>query len=152
MAINSALRGGDLLAIKRADLEPRPDGKLDLLMRESKTGKLRRLVLNEAVAAAVRQWLTVHPMRTVYLFEGTRGRMNTAYWSQLMKSWCREAGWNEARVATHSARKTWVRTHYERGVKLATLMHALNHDSERTTLLYMGLLQEDVAQVYADPV
>ena len=57
MAINSALRGGDLLAIKRADLEPRSDSKLDLLMRELKTGKLRRLVLNEAVAASLNHGL-----------------------------------------------------------------------------------------------
>ena len=49
--------------------------------------------------------------------------------------------------------KTFVRLQHDVfGTSLTTLMHVLNHLSERQTLSYMGLLAEDVAEAYAHAI
>jgi integrase len=149
---NSALRGGDILRIKRSDLTPLGGSRYELKIKERKTNKLRVVPINEEVGRAIERWLAVHPKMTEYLFEGTRGKMGTAYWSQLLKGWCRSVGWTEPRVATHSCRKTFARTKYEKGAKLATIMFALNQSSERSTLIYLGVMADDEAKLYEEAI
>jgi site-specific recombinase XerD len=69
----------------------------------------------------------------------------------MMKGWAAEVGITE-RVATHTLRKTFARTHLDRGAKITTIMHCLNHSSKRQTLGYLGLLAKDVAELYADAI
>ena len=87
------------------------------------------------------------------VFRGQRGKMGTSYWSQLLKGWCTAVGYTGEKVATHSLRKTWVKTQHEKfGASLTTLMYALNHSSERQTLQYVGIVAEDVNKLYTNEI
>jgi integrase len=152
LSLNTAFRGGDILSLLREDVVLAPEGHTEIRVREQKTGKIRTVVVNSKTNDALRKWLAVHPRKTPYLFEGQRGQMRTSYWTVQLKEWCKAVGYDEPRTATHSLRKTFVKTHYERGAKLATLMHMLNHASERQTLIYAGVMEEDVRKVYDDPI
>jgi integrase len=151
LSLNTAFRGGDILSLLRDDIEF-VDSHALIRVREQKTGKIRDVLVNDATTAVIRKWLEVHPQRTPFLFEGQRGRMRTSYWTVLLKEWCQAVGYEEPRTATHSLRKTFVKTHYERGTKLVTLMFILNHATERQTLTYAGVMAEDVKSVYADAI
>lgn len=152
LSLNSAFRGGDILKLLKENILFTPEGHAEIGIREQKTGKLRRVITNQETSNALRSWLAVHPGKTEFLFEGQRGRMRTSYWTVKLKEWCEAVGYEEPRTATHSLRKTFVKTHYERGTKLATLMFMLNHATERQTLTYCGVMEEDVRMVYASAI
>jgi integrase len=152
LSTNSAFRGGDILSLKISDLKPTTNGRLEILIRERKTKRLRNVSVHKDVAINIKRWLTVHPRKTDYLFEGRRGRMRTAYWSVLLKQWCSLVGFTEKRVATHSCRKTFARTHHERGAKIETLMVALKHSSPAQTLTYINVMPEEVQKLYDNPI
>jgi integrase len=150
LGINTAFRASDLLELHREDLQDLADGCMEIFTRERKTGKLRRVVVNAQTAAILRRHLETSSGE--YLFEGQRGRLSVGYFGRLVKQWCSKAG-IDGQFATHTLRKTFSRVNYEHfGVKLATLMFALNHDSERTTLRYLGIVDEDVAAVYQNAI
>lgn len=151
LSLNSGLRGGDILRLQMSDIRT-VDGLIELTVREEKTGKIRTILLNETTSADVQKWISKRQGKTDYLIEGSRGKMNTNVWSQLLKHWASSVGYKEPRTSTHSCRKTWVKTHYERGTKLNVLMKMLNHNSEIQTLTYCGIMETDIKQVYADVI
>ena len=149
LGINSAFRAGDILAIERSDLIELPDGRFRVSVRESKTGKVRTVELNSQTSAALAKHLATSSGR--FVFEGQRGRLTVSAVARMLKKWAAEVGVTE-RVATHTMRKTFARQHLDRGAKITTLMHVLNHSSERQTLAYLGIVAEDVAALYADAI
>jgi integrase len=152
LSTNSAFRGGDVLTMKKQDLRPLPGGWLEIQLRERKTHKLRTVKVHPDVAKALSRWLVVHPGKTDYVFEGVRGKMGTSVWGVKLRAWCAAVGYRDRRISTHSCRKTFVRTKVERGAKLVTLMHALNHSNERQVLSYCGIMADDVQKLYDEPI
>jgi integrase len=148
LGCNSALRANDLLGLKRTDLVGN-----ELLLREKKTKKLRKIVLNHHTLSAIHGYLQTRDDKHDWMFVGQRGRMTHGYFGWMCKQWFQKAGIKAHRVATHSLRKTFVRlNHTHFNVKLSTLMFALNHSSERQTLQYCGLMAEDVEKVYKNEI
>jgi integrase len=142
-AINVALRASDLLKLKRSDIQGN-----ELFIREKKTKKLRRITLNQPTLDAINTYLLTRTDDMDLLFKGQRGRMYHGYFGWMIKQWFTKAGIPQGRWATHSLRKTFVRLNYERGVPLATLMTICNHGSERNTLTYCGITEEEIQRVY----
>src|SRR3990167_5593150 len=60
LAINTALRGGDLVALNIGDVRGLKEGD-DLVVREQKTTKRRRVTLNAAAVASVQALLAERP-------------------------------------------------------------------------------------------
>lgn len=145
LGVNSAFRAGDILKLTRADLVELPDGRIEVFVRERKTHKLRRVTLNPQASETLRRHLATSTDDRLF-------PVTIQWFGKLVKRWCAEAGL-EGRFATHTLRKTFARLNYEVfGVSLATLAFALNHDSERTTMRYLGLVDEDVARVYQNSI
>ena len=152
LSLNSAFRGGDILKIKLSDLQFIA-GRLEIELLESKTSSIRRVPINEETTRIVQNWLALHPKTSEYLFCGQRGKMNTPFWSQQLKSWTKAVGWDEPRVATHSMRKSFVRINHEKfKVPMYVLSHALGHSTELQTRIYCGLLAEGVAEAYSNVI
>lgn len=147
LGINSALRVGDICNLKVDDLTDLPDGRTEVVIRERKTKKLRRLVLNAPTAQTLRTYLASKRYKNLHVFEGTRGPLTVGFVERLIKEWTKAVGL-EGRYSGHSTRKTFARSRYEQGVSLATLMTALNHSSERITLGYIAVLPEEVESAY----
>jgi integrase len=147
LATHSMLRSGDLVNLKWEDLHEGEDGGCEIRLHEQKTGKLRVIALPKAVCQVLFRWRA--QCDHSYIYSGERGPLTTATWGRMIKGWCLDAGF-KGNFSGHTARKTGVRVRYdEHGVKLATLMHMLNHGSEATTLIYMGRMQEEVKQAYS---
>lgn len=150
LGCNSAFRAGDMLNLKRDELELRGDGRYEIVTIEQKTQKLRRIVLNAPTSTVLRRH--IESSNGEFVFEGQRGKMSVSYLRRLLKEWCDEAG-VEGHIATHTMRKSFVRLNYEHfGTPLAVLMRALNHSSEKQTLDYVGLLPKDIERLYDNSI
>lgn len=146
LSIHSMLRSSDLVNLTWDDLHETADG-CEIRLHEQKTGKLRTVALTHSVCSTLKAWRA--ECESEFIYSGQRGQLTTSAWGRMIKSWALAVGLT-GNFSGHSARKTGVRVRYdEHGVKLSTLMHMLNHNSEATTLVYMGRMTEEVKQAYS---
>ncbi len=150
MGINTALRIGDLLALKVGDLlDERGDIWKFIHIREQKTGKGRRIKLNQAVQDALKLYFAKVPSTNpdAPLFASYRSgrsldRMQT--W-RLVNGWCRAVGFTQERYGTHTLRKTWgymARKHH--GVPIELIQAKLGHATPAVTRRYIGITGDEI--------
>ena len=149
LGINSALRVKDLLAIKWGDLLALNEFNRELVRRESKTGKVRRIVANDAILEAVAKYrgsgAEVDPSR--YVFMGKRGPIQNTSVTRWVKEWCHAVGL-KGRYGGRTLRQTWVYHCIRGGVPIPTLMKMLGHSSQEITLRYACIRDVDSEQIY----
>jgi integrase len=148
VGVNSGLRGSDLLAL-RWDHVLTPEGRIKSVMevRESKTNKLRRIVVNDSARKALEAWRRAagEVLRDDFVFPSRKGhgRMTIQRLHQLVNDWTTQAGLT-GHYGSHSMRKTFGLFHYKNGVGLPLLMKIFGHSSEAITLRYIGLEQKEI--------
>lgn len=149
--INTNLRACDLLALLIGVVRYLQVGQT-LVVRERKTGKLRRITLNRVVVEAIRVWLAARPDLddASPLFPSRKGGkpLCVSTLNNMVKRWCREAGLRE-NYGCHTLRKTFGyihRTVFRTDVP--TLMVLFNHSSQRQTLEYLGIQEVEMVQAY----
>lgn len=165
MGINVGLRAGDLLSIKTYQVYQNGQVVDRFRIYEQKTKKYRMIVLNDSAKEAIGLYLDslAHIDADSYLFHSQKGNGQTQLrrdtLTHIMKDAQRDLELKE-NVGTHSMRKTFAYNAYRNAyaqVKenpeatmkaLPLLMQTLNHSSEAMTLKYMGLLQEDMDNLY----
>lgn len=145
LATNSMLRAGDLCKLKWSDCFY--DGeRYTIRVLQGKTKKSTVIELPATPSAVLLEWFK--QCGSEYVFSGQRGALTVPAWSRMVKEWCRQIGL-VGNYSSHTTRKTGARVRYdEGGVSLATLMHCLSHDSERTTLIYLGKMDDQVKQAF----
>lgn len=150
VGINTNLRASDLLRITAGQV--RNLKSLDEIeLREQKTGKRRRISLNEACVDAVQALLKNRSYADDEpIFSGQRGPLTVPSVNRLVKQWCRAVNL-PGNFGSHTLRKTWgyhQRVTFQRGV--AELMVCFNHSTERQTLDYLCVQPEEVRAIYAN--
>jgi len=150
LGINTALRIGDLLPLRVDDvLNDEGNVKEFVSLREKKTGKDKRIKLNDAATEAIEFYLSsVKPKSTDWLFPSRRtGKPITriqAY--RLITQWAREVGIRD-RIGTHSLRKTWGYQARKSGVPLELIQAKLGHSSPGVTRRYIGITADEIENV-----
>lgn len=153
VGINTAFRCGDLVSLTVGDVRGKKAGE-DIVVREEKTGKLRRVTLNDQSANAIERLLKANPTAKDhdFLFKGQRGQMTVSYVNRLVKSWCKEVGL-DGQFGSHTLRKTFANFHYtEFKTPIEMLMLMLNHSSPRQTLAYIGIQATDLKEAYLNSI
>lgn len=151
LGINTAFRCGDLLNIRIGDVRGKVAGD-DVVVREEKTGKTRRVTLNDCSAKAIHKLRGTQPNLDDedFLFQSQRSHLTVSYVNRLIKSWCRDVGL-EGNYSTHSLRKTWAyHARVTFGVSIEVLMLALNHSSPAQTLAYICIQSHELKELYAN--
>jgi integrase len=143
--INSSLRISDILRLKVGDVR----GKSTLTLREKKTGKLKKFRLNQSVVSAVQQLVPADASDNDWLFPSRKGArpITRVQAYRILTDAARRAGL-DIEIGTHTLRKTFAYHAYKAGVDLALLMSVLNHSSQRETLRYIGITQDQVDDVF----
>ena len=150
LGLNTALRVGDLLALRVEDVvDENGEVREFVTLREKKTGKDARIKLNEAAAEAIDFYLSsAKPKPTDWLFESRRtGEPITriqAY--RLINDWARDVGITD-RIGTHSLRKSWGYQARKAGVPLELIQAKLGHSSPGVTRRYIGITADEIEQV-----
>lgn len=151
LGINTNLRASDLLRITVKHVREVAPGE-ELVLKEKKTGKERRITLNETVVEALQGYLrTVEYEDTAPLFQGQRSNgkpLTVPSVNRLVKQWCKAANL-KGNYGSHTLRKTWgfhQRVTFK--VDIPVLMECFNHSSQKQTLAYLGIQPEEIKSVY----
>jgi len=155
IGINTVYRISDLRKLKLSDvLMKEKEGikvKERLSLKEQKTGKYNSVILSERLKTDIKKYVETYfpyylSKRELdhYLFPSGKGEnqpMNRqTLWAILNKAAKENSISN---VGSHSMRKTFGYFLYKNNVSIEIIQELLNHASQRDTLRYIGITQED---------
>jgi len=150
LGINTNLRASDMLSIKVRQVRDLEAGD-DLVLVEKKTKKERRITLNQTTVDAIHNWIRHGNLKgSEFLFKSQRHKVLTVpSVSRLVKSWCKDINL-KGNYAAHTLRKTFGYMHHRINcTPLPELMVAFNHSTQKQTLDYLCIQQEELKQLYA---
>jgi integrase len=146
LGINTGLRISDLLQIKISDvLTAKGTAKTSLSLTEKKTGKTKTINFNKNVVTALKH---VEYSADGYLFPSQKGKkpISRIQAYRVLNAAADRCGLEE--VGTHTLRKTFGYHAYKKGFPIERLMILFNHSTPKHTLRYIGIVQEDLEEVY----
>jgi len=160
LGLNTGLRISDILSLRVRDVINPRAARLSIarrvVLKERKTGKARNIPLNSSARSALAEYLreTKLPEHS-HLFPSREGKAlggrpisrDMAY--KIIRGVAQAAG-IFVQVGTHTMRKTWGYTLYQSGEDLARIQRAMNHRDGQTTLIYIGITQDQVDRLYLD--
>ena len=152
VGINTNLRASDLLRIRISQVKGlKPGG--EIVLKEKKTGKPRRINLNKGCISAIQKLLDWKKYKgTEYLFTGQRGVLKPTAVHLKVNKWTRAINL-KGNYGSHSLRKTW--GYHQRvifGVGLPELMICFNHSSQKQTLDYLCVQPEEIKNIYQNEI
>ena len=149
VGINTALRASDLLGLTVKDVKAILRDNDGSYVRESKTGKKRQIIFNDAARDALRKLLSMRDYDDAEpIFQGQRGRISESYLCRLVKKWCKDIHL-DGHYGSHTLRKSF--GYHQRvtfGVDIPTLMQIYGHATQRQTLTYLCVQPEEIKSVY----
>ena len=145
LGINTNLRASDLLAITAGMVR----NQEELVLKEKKTGKERRITLNTTTQKAIQRLLDSRDYDDDdRLFQGQRGPLTVPTVNRLVKGWCKAINL-KGNYGSHTLRKTFgyhQRVTFGRG--LPELMTVFNHSTQKQTLDYLCAQPEEIKDIY----
>ena len=145
LGINTNLKASDLLAITAGMVR----NEEELVLKERKTGKERRITLNTITQKAIRRLLDSREYDDDdRLFQGQRGPLTVPTVNRLVKGWCKAINLR-GNYGSHTLRKTFgyhQRVTFGRG--LPELMTVFNHSTQKQTLDYLCVQPEEIKDIY----
>jgi integrase len=148
LGINTNLRASDMLAITAGQVRHLKAGG-ELVLKERKTGKHRRINLNKAVIESIKDLMASIPYQDKDpLFIGQRGQLTVPSINRMVKAWCKSINL-KGNFGSHTLRKTFgyhQRVTFGRGIP--ELMTVFNHSSQRETLEYLCVQPDEVKSLY----
>ena len=151
LAIDSKLRGCDVVHIKVEDIAPRGLTADRACIRQRKTGHPVKFELTEQTREAVDAYLKPQQKHLGdYLFE-SRGRpdrcLSTRHYSRLVSSWIAGIGLDPRLFGTHSLRRTKATLIYRRTGNLRAVQLLLGHTKIESTVRYLGIEVDDALAI-----
>lgn len=152
LGINTALRANELLSLTAGKVRHLKIGD-DLEIMQSKTGKIRRITINRIAAEAIKNLLKSRNYEEDDpIFLGQRGLMTVSYLNRLVKSWCKTLNL-KGNYGSHTLRKTFgYHQRVSHGVALPILVEVFGHSTQRQTLDYLCVQEEEIKSVYMNEI
>lgn len=149
VGINTNLRASDLREIRVSDVRHLGEGD-SLELKEKKTKKRRRITLNKASVEAIQSLLRDNTYQDAdFLFRSQRGTqaISVSSINRLVKGWCDDVGL-KGNYGSHTLRKTWGYHQRLAGTDIPTLMAMFNHSTQKQTLDYLCIQDEEIQDAY----
>src|SRR5262245_30515008 len=146
LAIDSKLRGCDVIAIKVDDVAPNGYAVDRATVRQRKTGRPVRFELTEHTRHAIDAYLkSFRKKPDDFLFTGPRsGRsMTPRQYGRLVSDWLIGVGLDPHLYGTHSLRRTKATLIYRRTGNLRAVQLLLGHTKIESTVRYLGIDVDD---------
>ncbi|MBC7820902.1 MAG: tyrosine-type recombinase/integrase [Planctomycetaceae bacterium] len=150
MAIDSKLRGCDVVSLRVEDVAPHGYAIDRATVRQRKTGRPVKFELTEQTRQAIDALLTVSPLAlTDYLFQGhPRGRhLTTRQYARLLVNWLSMIGLDASLFGTHSLRRTKATLIYRKTGNLRAVQLLLGHTKIESTVRYLGIEVDDALAI-----
>ena len=151
LAIDSKLRGCDVVAIRVEDVAARGYTVDRATIRQRKTGRPVRFELSEQTRQAMNNYLKATNKKPgEFLFTGRRGsqtNMTTRQYARLVSEWIASAGLDPRLFGTHSLRRTKATLIYRRTGNLRAVQLLLGHTKIESTVRYLGIEVDDALAI-----
>jgi len=150
LAIDSKLRGCDLVAIRVDDIAPNGYAIERASVRQRKTGRPVWFELTEQTRQTIDEYLTAAGKKPgEYLFEGRRRGESTTtrQYARLLADWLVGIGLNPYVYSTHSLRRTKATLIYRRTGNLRAVQLLLGHTKIESTVRYLGVDIDDALAI-----
>jgi integrase len=151
LAIDSKLRGCDVVAIRVEDVAAGGYAADRATVRQKKTGRPVRFELSEQTRQAVDDYLKATGKRpSEFLFTGHRGpgrSMTTRQYARLVSEWIGSVGLDPRLFGTHSLRRTKATLIYRRTGNLRAVQLLLGHTKIESTVRYLGIEVDDALAI-----
>lgn len=151
MAVDSKLRGCDLVKLKVADIYAAGQMKERASVLQSKTQKPVRFEITEGTRKSVTNWLQDPLMvGSEYLWPGRFHKplhISTRQYARLVRDWVASIGLEPSAYGTHSMRRTNVSQIYKKTGNLRAVQLLLGHTKMDSTVRYLGVELEDALAI-----
>ena len=151
LAIDSKLRGCDVVAVKVEDVAPSGRDVDRATVRQKKTGRPVRFELTEQTRQSVDEYIRAANKKPgEFLFSGRRGparSMTTRQYARLVSEWIAGIGLDPALFGTHSLRRTKATLIYRRTGNLRAVQLLLGHSKIESTVRYLGIEVDDALAI-----
>ena len=151
LAIDSKLRGCDLVALRVDDVAPNGYAIDRASVRQRKTGRPVRFELTEQTRQSLDDYLRSSGRETGQcLFPGRRGPdqpLTTRQYARLVAEWIGGIGLDPLKYATHSMRRTKATLIYRRTGNLRAVQLLLGHSKIESTVRYLGVEIDDALDI-----
>ena len=151
LAIDSKLRGCDVVALKVEDVAPGGYALDRATVRQKKTGQPVRFELTELTRQAIDDYVRVAGrMLGEFLFPGRRGpsgSLSTRQYARLVSAWIASIGLDRHLFGTHSLRRTKASLIYRRTGNLRAVQILLGHTKIESTVRYLGIEVDDALAI-----
>ena len=151
IAIDSKLRGCDVVALKVEDVAPHGYAIERATVRQRKTGRPVKFELSEHTRQAVDEYLRAYPRRADdFLFSGRgpEGKgLSTRQYARLVSRWIASVGLDASQFGTHSLRRTKATLIYRRTGNLRAVQLLLGHTKVESTVRYLGIEVDDALEI-----
>jgi integrase len=150
LAIDSKLRGCDVVAVKIDDVAPNGYAIDRASVRQKKTGRPVRFELTEPTRQAIDDHIKLAGKKPgEFLFTGRRpGQcMTTRQYARLLSEWLTSVGLDPHLYGTHSLRRTKATLIYRRTGNLRAVQLLLGHTKIESTVRYLGIEVDDAIAI-----
>ena len=151
LAIDSKLRGCDVVALKVEDIAPSGYAVDRATVRQKKTGRPVRFELTEQTRQAVDDYIRGASKKPgEFLFTGRRGAgrsITPRQYARLVSDWIGTVGLDAKLFGTHSLRRTKATLIYRRTGNLRAVQLLLGHTKIESTVRYLGIEVDDALTI-----
>lgn len=150
LAIDSKLRGCDLVALKVSDVMRSGDILTRTSVVQQKTGTPVMFEIIAHTRQSLRTWIAYAKLNTTdYLFPSrkhTVPHLGTRAYDRLVHKWVSSIGLDSRGYGTHSMRRTKVSILYKRDKNLRAIQLLLGHKKIESTVRYLGIDVQDALE------
>jgi integrase len=151
LAIDSKLRGCDVVALKVEEVAPNGYAVDRAIVRQKKTGRPVKFELTDQTRQAIDDYLKAAGKKPgEHLFTGKRGQsraMTTRQFARLLADWIARIGLDPKVFGTHSLRRTKATLIYRRTGNLRAVQLLLGHTKIESTVRYLGIEVDDALSI-----
>lgn len=148
--LNTGLRISDILPVQLKDIySSNGEFKEYFTLNEKKTGKEKKIKINDALRKAIEDYAKIQNLTSEsYLFWSKKGaHLGRVQAYRVLKEAAETIGIEN--FGTHSLRKTWGYWTYKVSHhNVGLIMDTFNHSSQRITLRYIGISQDQKDELY----
>jgi integrase len=151
LAIESKLRGCDVVRLRVEDVAPHGYTVDRATVRQKKTGRPVKFEITEHTRRATDDYIGAYAKKPgEYLFTGRRGPdrpLTTRQYARLVSEWISGIGLNASLFGTHSLRRTKATLIYRRTGNLRAVQLLLGHTKVESTVRYLGIEVDDALNI-----
>lgn len=151
LAVDSKLRGCDLVRLRVGDVAPHGYAIGRATVRQRKTGRQVKFEITEQTRQSIDDYLgNCQREAGDCLFIGRRGRtsnLTTRQYARLLSGWIASIGLDPSMFGTHSIRRTKATLIYKRTGNLRAVQLLLGHTRIESTVRYLGVEIDDALAI-----